>query len=638
MLKLSISLVVVYLFYQFVLRRLTFYNWNRWYLVSYSLMSFFIPFIDISVVLERNEWEQASIVNWVPNFTSYSSHPVPLIRESPGPSSGFILGVVVLAGMIFMLLRLLVQLYSFRRMIKKAQWIPAEGMNIYQINEPIIPFSFGNSIFINQNLHSTSELQEIIRHEFVHVKQKHSVDIIWSEIICLINWYNPFAWLIRTAIRQNLEFIADNKVLENGFDRKQYQYLLLKVIGDNQFSIASRFNFSSLKKRIAMMNKMKSAGVHLVKFLFILPLLAVLLLAFRNNYQEQSIADNIETLRTKIRSAVFTDTVPSVKIVNTKGYFIDIKGIDGHCTVVVKDKQGKEVDRVLLNDWKEDAAKFEDKYGEILPPPPPEAPVAPVAIVDVLQPVTTVPVVDMVPPTAPVAPVPPAKPCCSECPELVSPAGEAITAIGVGIGNGIAVGKGGVIVGNGSTVSNGNGLGRIAKEWEITDKQATMTLKDGRVEKFDLTKPEQKAEFESKYGKIVRVGEALQAATVVSGYPGQTVIAPMAAKPGQGVTIIDAYDHNITGKEDVLVIITSGTTRQELDQFKAKMKEKGVELSFDNIEYNDKGKLVSISGHMKSPDGQSNFVATDFDTLYLAMVKKADDTYFKVSVKDREVI
>ena len=120
-------------------------------------------------------------------------------------------------------------------------------------------------------------------HEYVHVKQKHTVDILWSEFICIINWYNPFAWLMRHSIRQNLEFIADDSVITTGIDKKNYQYLLLKVIGNNQYSIAQKFNFSSLKKRIAMMNKMKSARVHLIKFLFLLPLIAVLLVAFKNN-------------------------------------------------------------------------------------------------------------------------------------------------------------------------------------------------------------------------------------------------------------------------------------------------------------------------------------------------------------------
>ena len=151
----------------------------------------------------------------------------------------------------------------------------------------LFPFHFGNSIFINKQLHSLDELQEIVRHEFVHVKQKHSIDILWSELLCIVSWYNPFSWLLKRSIRQNLEFIADCKVLESGMNKKEYQYLLLKVIGNNHFSIATKFNFSSLKKRIAMMNKMKTARMHIVKFLFILPLVAVLLIAFRKKNMKQ---------------------------------------------------------------------------------------------------------------------------------------------------------------------------------------------------------------------------------------------------------------------------------------------------------------------------------------------------------------
>ena len=139
-----------------------------------------------------------------------------------------------------------------------------------------------------------------------------------------------------------------------------------------------------------MMNKMKSAGLHLVKFLFVLPLLAVLLVAFRNSYQEQQISSKPPSLKPSIRKTfVFTDTVPSVTELNNKGYLIDIKGVNGNCTVVVKDKDGKEVTRVLLNEWKENMEKFEEKYGEILPAPPtpPTPPGIPIAALAPVAPV-----------------------------------------------------------------------------------------------------------------------------------------------------------------------------------------------------------------------------------------------------------
>ena len=181
-------------------------------------------------------------------------------------------------------------------------------------------------------------------------------------MLCIINWYNPFAWLLKRSIRQNLEFIADNKVVENGIDKKQYQYLLLKVIGNNQYSIATKFNFSSLKKRIAMMNKTKSARLQVGRFLFLLPVLAIILLAFRRSFN-----DSINA-KPNIPSVILTDTIPDVNTPNSKGYYIDIKDNKGNCMVVVKDINKKEVKRLLLTDWNEKSGYYENLYGEILSP------------------------------------------------------------------------------------------------------------------------------------------------------------------------------------------------------------------------------------------------------------------------------
>ena len=182
-------------------------------------------------------------------------------------------------------------------------------------------------------------------------------------MLCIINWYNPFAWLLKRSIRQNLEFIADNKVVENGIDKKEYQYLLLKVIGNNQFSIATQFNFSSLKKRIAMMNKTKSARLQVGRFLFLVPVLAIILLAFRKSFND------LTEIQNQISpSIILTDTIPDVNTPNSKGYYIDIKDNKGNCMVVIKDKNKKEVKRLLLTEWNEKPGYYENLYGEILSP------------------------------------------------------------------------------------------------------------------------------------------------------------------------------------------------------------------------------------------------------------------------------
>ena len=371
-LKLSLSLSLVYLFYEFVLRRLTFYNWNRFYLIIYTILSFFIPLINIAPVLERNEMLNSKVVSFIPSINyvheGTSANYIPgKVHHAISWSLWDVVPLVIMGGMIVMILRLLIQFLSFRKMIRQCELVSDAGVRYYQVNKAIIPFSFGKSIFINPALHNEEELKEIVRHEFVHVRQKHTIDIVWAEVLCILNWYNPFTWVIRKAIRQNLEFIADNKVLQAGIDKRQYQYLLLKVTGNNHFSIASQFNFSSLKKRIAMMNKMKSAKVHLVKFLFVLPVVAVMLVAFRSNSSDTKKDKSGKDFdkgfvhQQPNRMSTGYDSIP----VNNKGYILDVindkKNID---IVTVKNIKGKKVKEILLTEWNRNKKYYEDLYGK----------------------------------------------------------------------------------------------------------------------------------------------------------------------------------------------------------------------------------------------------------------------------------
>ena len=321
-LKLSISLAAVYLFYHFVLRKLTFYNWNRWYLLGYSVWSFLIAFLNIAPLFQRGLLSYSKAMKWVPVIDFYrdkssAGKTVAAISQSNSSNWNWCFFIMITGGIVLSV-RLIIQYFSFLTIRNRAQLLSESETKVYHVEADIIPFSFGNSIFINKQLHSLEELQEIVRHEFVHVKQKHSIDILWSELLCIVSWYNPFSWLLKRSVRQNLEFIADSKVLESGMDKKEYQYLLLKVIGNNHFSIAPKFNFSSLKKRIAMMNKMKTARVHIVKFLFVLPLVAVLLIAFRKKEHQGNSGMSQKNERRTIRvspgsSTYANDTTPKTK-------------------------------------------------------------------------------------------------------------------------------------------------------------------------------------------------------------------------------------------------------------------------------------------------------------------------------------
>jgi hypothetical protein len=535
LLKVSISLAVIFLFYQLVLRKLTFHNWNRFYLLGYSFLSILIPFIDISLVVKKENWENAVLVQWVPLVNGAEGNA--FVQNDPVSSFSpwSLLTILLLSGTLLLLARFFIQWHSFRNLLRRAELIEDGKMKIYKVDENIIPFSFGRSVFINPALHSESEIREIILHEFVHARQRHTVDIIWAELICLLNWYNPFAWMIRKAIRQNLEFIADQKVLEQGIDRKQYQYLLLKVIGNEQFSIASKFNFSSLKKRIAMMNKMKSTGVHVLKFLFILPLLAVLLLAFRNK-----INPGMASL-----SQPFCDTVK-----------------------------------------------------------PPTAPLPPLDPASPASPST------LVTPLPPEAPLPP----FAIRPLSCDPAKK---------GTPVAVGTNSI-----------TGSSKV-KVFEITKEMATMELKDGSTEVYNLNNNAEKKKFEEKYGGIYQTGSAAPVAFA----SGTNAVTAITLPPGQatGANLIDTRGNIITGAEDIIITIKNTTTMEELDKFVEDVKSKGMVLKFDNVDFND-GKIVSISGMMKKGTSTSNFSMTDFKQFTLAAMEKDGKVWLKVSTDDRRVI
>lgn len=295
LLKVTVSLGMVYLFYRLILQNLTFYNWNRYYLLGFTALSFFIPLINVSALWEgSSETTLPAMIQYIPpvEAVASTSFTFPVVESSTFNVWDWLL-LILLSGSGILLMKTIVQFFSFIRIKKAACLISDQGIKIYQVDANMLPFSFGRSIFINQALHQEKDLPEIIRHELVHVQQNHTVDIIWIELVCILNWYNPFAWLLRQQLRQNLEFIADNQVLLSGIDKKHYQYLLLQVTGRTPFRLANQFNFSTLKKRIVMMNKMPSNRPELAKFLFLLPVVGILLFSFRSGHRPDGRADNL---------------------------------------------------------------------------------------------------------------------------------------------------------------------------------------------------------------------------------------------------------------------------------------------------------------------------------------------------------
>ena len=183
-------------------------------------------------------------------------------------------------GMVIVLaIRFFIQLAGIIRLAFRCRKAKIGNTNVHLLRQASGPFSFFHWIFIHPTSHTEDELSEILTHEQTHANQWHSIDVLVSEIVCIFCWFNPFAWLMKREIRTNLEYLADNRVLETGHDSKAYQYHLLGLSHHKAAAtIYNSFNVLPLKKRIKMMNKKRTREIGRTKYLMFLPLAALLMI------------------------------------------------------------------------------------------------------------------------------------------------------------------------------------------------------------------------------------------------------------------------------------------------------------------------------------------------------------------------
>ncbi|RYY61470.1 MAG: M56 family metallopeptidase [Chitinophagaceae bacterium] len=285
LLKVSLSITLLACFYQIVLRPLTFYKANRYFLLAAVLCSFLFPLVNIAAFSNAQVHAEPAIISWVPVTETVTARLMPAPQQALTDEAFLTTGQWLLlawtAGAVVLMLKLLVSIASLQRVRRKSSVMVVNGIEACTVNESIVPFSFGNKIFLPSGVTDGQGLSKILAHELVHVKQWHTADILLAEFACILQWFNPFAWMLRKAIRQNLEFIADHHVISTGVGRQEYQLLLLHVMGRRSYGMTSQFNLSSLKNRIMMMNKNRNSRTQLLRFAIIIPLAALLLLSFR---------------------------------------------------------------------------------------------------------------------------------------------------------------------------------------------------------------------------------------------------------------------------------------------------------------------------------------------------------------------
>ncbi len=297
----ALLISVCLIFYKLLLQKETFYKLNRFILICILALSFLIPLVPVP-----QQWafqktkEPISISAPIINAADKPADQIetkPLVITTPDQSVisntqkgtlaainwPFVLkwlfylywvGVIVFA--LNFLLQLLVLLYRAwsTTAIKDGRY------RIVEMSGEKAPCSFLNYIFINPAKYDWDTYNQILLHEKIHIRQGHSLDILIAEGVLVFQWFNPFAWIYRRELENNLEFLTDQSVLSNdGVEKETYQVSLLKVSAPHfSLGLTTNYNQSLLKKRIAMMNAKQSNLNSMWKYFFLVPLFGCLML------------------------------------------------------------------------------------------------------------------------------------------------------------------------------------------------------------------------------------------------------------------------------------------------------------------------------------------------------------------------
>jgi beta-lactamase regulating signal transducer with metallopeptidase domain len=360
LLKSTISISLLYLFFRLLMRKESFFKLSRMTLLFIVLTSAIIPFISlplpihpvlpitIAPIFQNNTQLNGSVQTNEMSVALDSFEPASDTFSPIVISTKTILLILYLGGVFISFLLLVYRISSVFRLFRKSKETDLNGIRLIIVHDDIPAFSFNRHILISQQDYETNS-EAILAHEFSHIKQGHFYDLILLELVKIIYWFNPLVYQMDSDLKEIHEFQADEHTLNSGIDATKYQLLIIqKCVGHQQFALANSFNHCQIKNRITMMNKSKTNKAWRWKVATFLPLLALLLMAFGKRGE----------IVTQISSKPQTAIIPSESVQNQYEQFkrkIEIKK-DGNyidnklCSLEEITIKGKEWYKAS-NDW-----------------------------------------------------------------------------------------------------------------------------------------------------------------------------------------------------------------------------------------------------------------------------------------------
>ncbi|PJJ10518.1 beta-lactamase regulating signal transducer with metallopeptidase domain [Flavobacterium sp. 1] len=290
--KSSISLLALLLFYHLVLEKEKMHRFNRFYLLFSIVFSFVIPFITIEVIDESSD----TLVQT--NTVMTGTATMVTVQETTNHTTIIVWSIYGLITLL-LLFRFMKNILKINSKIKSNTIIDYKNAKLVLLKEKTLLHTFWNSIFINETDYHNRKIEaELYTHELIHVTQKHTLDILFIEILKTLFWFNPIFIFYKKAIQLNHEFLADEQVVNAHNDVPFYQNLLLSKANENQpFYLTSNLNYSVAKKRLIMMTKTVSKTKIILYKIALLPLFSGLIffICVESVAQEKSVSSKSNT-------------------------------------------------------------------------------------------------------------------------------------------------------------------------------------------------------------------------------------------------------------------------------------------------------------------------------------------------------
>ncbi len=270
--KVAVFLATAYIIYHYLLRNDANFLGNRLFLLLMLPLSFLLPLAPL-----QSPFRSLTVS---PELLDLAAAMPAAAAPAAWTPAAIAIALYWAVAALF-ILRILFHLLHLYRLQRRHPRERLRNITLVRVASPIPPFSFFNRIFLHSDKSvNAREMEQIISHESVHIRQLHSLDILVMELAVALQWFNPVVWLYRKALKETHEYLADREVIAQGFNADGYRLLLFEQqFGAKLFEFASHLKQSQIKRRMFMLNRMNRAGKVPYKIVLALPLIALLALA-----------------------------------------------------------------------------------------------------------------------------------------------------------------------------------------------------------------------------------------------------------------------------------------------------------------------------------------------------------------------